>query len=197
MKGPAAAAWPAWFETPAARAPHHEDEGPAMNSKPFLAIAFAGLILSACSARYQTPVAMGGDDDDAVCQSRGYAAGSPEYVGVPQGPRRPAQFRDHPRRPPPARPRRTHAEPSGPAIKAALRRCARNDEVAEASCVRLKTRRVSPPRLHSMTTEVEGLLLLLVLLLAAERLQLGEHSIDVEIVAGPLRGFVLVLLGGF
>jgi len=51
-----------------------------MNSKPFLAIAFAGLILSACSARYQTPVAMGGDDDDAVCQSRGYAAGSPEYV---------------------------------------------------------------------------------------------------------------------
>src|SRR4051794_6002576 len=60
-----------------------------------------------------------------------------------------------------------------------------------------KKRRVSPPRLHSMTTEGEGLLLLLVLLLAAERLQLGEHGIDVEIVAGPLRGFVLVLLGGF
>ena len=38
------------------------------------------IALSACSARYQTPVAMGGDDDDAVCQSRGYAAGSPEYV---------------------------------------------------------------------------------------------------------------------
>jgi hypothetical protein len=51
-----------------------------MNSKPFLAIAFAGFILSACSARYQTPVAMGGDDDDAVCQSRGNALGSPEYV---------------------------------------------------------------------------------------------------------------------
>ncbi|WP_246510698.1 hypothetical protein [Bradyrhizobium glycinis] len=32
------------------------------------------------SARYQNPVAMGGDDDDAVCQSRGYAQGSPEYV---------------------------------------------------------------------------------------------------------------------
>src|SRR3954469_5916559 len=48
-----------------------------------------------------------------------------------------------------------------------------------------------------MTTEGEGLLLLLVLLLAAERLQLGEYGIDVEIVAGPLRGFVLVLLGGF
>ena len=42
-----------------------------------LALAIA---LSACSARYQTPVAVGGDDDDAVCQSRGYAAGSPEYV---------------------------------------------------------------------------------------------------------------------
>lgn len=42
-----------------------------------LALAIA---LSACSARYQTPVAMGGDDDDAVCQSRGYAQGSPEYV---------------------------------------------------------------------------------------------------------------------
>lgn len=38
------------------------------------------LALSACSARYQTPVAVGGDDDDAVCQSRGYAQGSPEYV---------------------------------------------------------------------------------------------------------------------
>ena len=51
-----------------------------MYSKPFLAIVFAGLILSACAARYQTPVAVGGDDDDAVCQSRGYAVGSPEYV---------------------------------------------------------------------------------------------------------------------
>ena len=51
-----------------------------MNSKTFLAVVFAGLILSACSARYQTPTAMGGDDDNAVCLSRGYAAGSPEYV---------------------------------------------------------------------------------------------------------------------
>lgn len=51
-----------------------------MNSKSFLAIVFAGLMLCACSARHQTPVAMGGDDDDAVCQSRGYAQGSPEYV---------------------------------------------------------------------------------------------------------------------
>src|SRR4051794_3580879 len=57
-----------------------KDEGPAMTSKPFLAIALAGLMLSACSARYQPPVAMGGDDDDGVCQSRGYARGSPEYV---------------------------------------------------------------------------------------------------------------------
>ncbi len=45
-----------------------------------LAAVLLAIILSACSARYQTPVAMGGDDDDAVCQSRGYAAGSPEYV---------------------------------------------------------------------------------------------------------------------
>lgn len=51
-----------------------------MSSKTFLAIVIAGLILSACSARYQTPTAMGGDDDNAVCLSRGYAAGSPEYV---------------------------------------------------------------------------------------------------------------------
>ncbi|WP_454642724.1 hypothetical protein [Bradyrhizobium liaoningense] len=45
-----------------------------------LAAATLAIALSACSARYQTPVAMGGDDDDAVCQSRGYAQGSPEYV---------------------------------------------------------------------------------------------------------------------
>jgi len=44
-----------------------------------ISVLFA-IALSACSARYQTPVAMGGDDDDAVCQNRGYAAGSPEYV---------------------------------------------------------------------------------------------------------------------
>ena len=45
-----------------------------------LAAVLLAILLSACSARYQTPVAMGGDDDDAVCQSRGYAVGSPEYV---------------------------------------------------------------------------------------------------------------------
>ena len=49
--------------------------GPRLLAAVVLAIA-----LSACSARYQTPTAMGGDDDDAVCQSRGYASGSPEYV---------------------------------------------------------------------------------------------------------------------
>jgi hypothetical protein len=38
------------------------------------------IVLSACAARYQTPTATAGDDDDAVCQSRGYASGSPEYV---------------------------------------------------------------------------------------------------------------------
>lgn len=45
-----------------------------------LAALLLATALSACSARYQNPVAMGGDDDDAVCQSRGYAQGSPEYV---------------------------------------------------------------------------------------------------------------------
>ncbi|WP_426421156.1 hypothetical protein [Bradyrhizobium genosp. A] len=45
-----------------------------------LAAVLLAIALSACSARYQTPTAMGGDDDDAVCQSRGYAVGSPEYV---------------------------------------------------------------------------------------------------------------------
>jgi hypothetical protein len=45
-----------------------------------LAAVLLAIALSACSARYQTPVAMGGDDDDAVCQSRGNAVGSPEYV---------------------------------------------------------------------------------------------------------------------
>ena len=48
---------------------------------PRLLAAFTlAIALSACAARYQTPVAVGGDDDDAVCQSRGYAQGSPEYV---------------------------------------------------------------------------------------------------------------------
>ena len=45
-----------------------------------LAAVLLAIALSACSARHQTPVAVGGDDDDAVCQSRGYAVGSPEYV---------------------------------------------------------------------------------------------------------------------
>lgn len=45
-----------------------------------LAAVLLAIALSACSTRYQMPVAMGVDDDDAVCQSRGYAQGSPEYV---------------------------------------------------------------------------------------------------------------------
>lgn len=54
---------------------------PLVATAPRLLAAVAlALVLSACSARYQTPVAMGGDDDDAVCQGRGYAQGSPEYV---------------------------------------------------------------------------------------------------------------------
>ena len=51
-----------------------------MKLKPFLALVVMALALSACAARNQTPVAAGNDDDDAVCQGRGYAAGSPEYV---------------------------------------------------------------------------------------------------------------------
>ncbi|MBR0686091.1 hypothetical protein JQ612_21830 [Bradyrhizobium manausense] len=51
----------------------------ATTSRLLIAVALA-IAVSACSARYQTPTAMGGDDDDAVCQSRGYAQGSPEYV---------------------------------------------------------------------------------------------------------------------
>jgi hypothetical protein len=52
-----------------------------LSAAPRLLAALAlAIALSACSARYQTPVAMGGDDDDAVCQSRGNAVGSPEYV---------------------------------------------------------------------------------------------------------------------
>lgn len=38
------------------------------------------LVLVGCAARNQTPVAAGNDDDDAACQSRGFAQGSPEYV---------------------------------------------------------------------------------------------------------------------
>ena len=44
------------------------------------AISLLAIALSACSARHQNAVAVGGDDDDAVCQGRGYAQGSPEYV---------------------------------------------------------------------------------------------------------------------
>ncbi|MDD1530837.1 hypothetical protein C7U92_26915 [Bradyrhizobium sp. WBOS7] len=45
-----------------------------------LTVLALAVVLSACSARYQNAVAVGGDDDDAVCQGRGYAQGSPEYV---------------------------------------------------------------------------------------------------------------------
>ena len=53
---------------------------PVTTASRLLAAALLALALSACAARNQTPVAMGNDDDDAVCQSRGYAPGSPEYV---------------------------------------------------------------------------------------------------------------------
>jgi hypothetical protein len=51
-----------------------------MKLKSFLALVAMALALSACAARNQTPVAAGNDDDDSVCQGRGYAVGSPEYV---------------------------------------------------------------------------------------------------------------------
>ncbi|MDI3560702.1 hypothetical protein [Bradyrhizobium sp. Arg816] len=53
---------------------------PLATAPRLLVAVLLAIAVSACSARYQTPVAVGGDDDDAVCQSRGYAAGSPEYV---------------------------------------------------------------------------------------------------------------------
>ena len=53
---------------------------PLATASRLLTAVLLAIALSACSARYQTPVAVGGDDDDAVCQSRGYAQGSPEYV---------------------------------------------------------------------------------------------------------------------
>jgi len=53
---------------------------PLATAPRLLVAVLLAIAVSACSARYQTPVAVGGDDDDAVCQSRGYAQGSPEYV---------------------------------------------------------------------------------------------------------------------
>src|SRR3569832_1964893 len=62
------------------RAGHQGTRMPFATVPRLLAAVLLVIALSACSARYQTPIAMGGDDDDAVCQSRGYVAGSPEYV---------------------------------------------------------------------------------------------------------------------
>lgn len=53
---------------------------PSTAASRVLTAALLALALSACAARNQTPVAMGNDDDHAVCLSRGYAQGSPEYV---------------------------------------------------------------------------------------------------------------------
>ena len=51
-----------------------------MTPKHSLAIVVIALTLAACATSNTTPVASGGDDDDAVCQSRGYAQGSPDYA---------------------------------------------------------------------------------------------------------------------
>ncbi|WFU41735.1 hypothetical protein QA640_04235 [Bradyrhizobium sp. CB82] len=53
---------------------------PITTASRLLTAVLLALALGACAARNQAPVAMGNDDDDAVCQSRGYAQGSPEYV---------------------------------------------------------------------------------------------------------------------
>jgi hypothetical protein len=53
---------------------------PLATAPRLLVIVGLAIALSACAARNQTPIAMGGDDDDAVCQGRGYAQGSSEYV---------------------------------------------------------------------------------------------------------------------
>lgn len=45
-----------------------------------VAVILTAFALAACASRNQTPVALGNDDDDAACQGRGYAVGSPEYV---------------------------------------------------------------------------------------------------------------------
>ncbi|MBI5261439.1 MAG: hypothetical protein HY852_06430 [Bradyrhizobium sp.] len=51
-----------------------------MNSKSLFALLLATVVLSACVARNQAPVAALNDDDDAACQANGVKVGSPEYV---------------------------------------------------------------------------------------------------------------------
>ena len=43
-------------------------------------VTLLAVVLSACAARHQTPVAAVNDDDDAVCRANNVAQGSPEYV---------------------------------------------------------------------------------------------------------------------
>jgi len=43
-------------------------------------VTLLALILSACAARNQAPVAALNDDDDAHCRANNVAPGSPEYV---------------------------------------------------------------------------------------------------------------------
>src|SRR3954470_10920905 len=66
----------------------------------------------------------------------------------------------------------------------------------EGSCSQTKTRRIAPPRSNRMRCREGSLLLLFLMLLAAERLELGEHGVDVEVVARPLGRLEFVLLGG-
>jgi hypothetical protein len=70
-----------WFETPAARAPHHEAEKVMRRkSKSLIALLLVAPLLAGCLERGQpTMVNAGGDDDDAFCRTSN-AVGSPEYV---------------------------------------------------------------------------------------------------------------------
>src|SRR5215475_10743142 len=60
--------------------------------------------------------------------------------------------------------------------------------------VQTKTRRIAPPRSNHVQRKTEGLFLFL--LLAAQRLQLGEHGVDIEVVARFLRRLEFRLLPG-
>ena len=83
-------------------------------STSLIALMLLAPLLAGCLERGQpTMVNAGGDDDDAFCRANNCHGRLIGICRLPQGPRRPAQQRQLPRRPPPARSRRIHAEPSG------------------------------------------------------------------------------------
>src|SRR4029077_10216058 len=98
-----------------------------------LVLALAALTLSSCAKRNELPVNSSlSEDDDTFCRAGGkVAVGSPEYVPLPQGPRRPARQRDRARRQEAARSRGIYAEQSGPALK--IREVLMNENVFNTS----------------------------------------------------------------